>query len=82
MDEIGKDANGLTLHLSQVDFGIARQSLNEVTNGIKIADSEFAARLGGSRSEPGISCICSGTPSTLQECRMERAPARQLIRGE
>lgn len=51
MDKTGEDAKGLTLRLSQTEFVIARQSLNEVTNGIRISDPEFVDRLGGSRSE-------------------------------
>lgn len=51
MEKIADDANGAIIRLSGTEFRIVNNSLNEVTNGIRIPDAEFVARLGGSRME-------------------------------
>ena len=53
MEKIAGDADGVIIRLSRTEFRIVNNSLNEVTNGIRIPDTEFVARLGGSRMETG-----------------------------
>lgn len=53
MEKIASDAGGVTIRLTRTEFRILNNSLNEVTNGIRISDAEFVARLGGSRMETG-----------------------------
>jgi hypothetical protein len=51
MDKVVQSTDEATVRLSRREFQTARQSLNQVTNGIPIPDPEFVARLGGSRLE-------------------------------
>lgn len=51
MEAVSRDANSVTVRFCRTEFRIARQSLNEVSNGIRIPDADFVARLGGSRME-------------------------------
>lgn len=51
MDKLGEDADGVTVRLSEMEFSIANNSLNEVSHLIRIPDADFVARLGGTRSE-------------------------------
>jgi hypothetical protein len=51
VERISADAGEVTLRLSRTEFRIANNSLNEVTNGIRIPESEFEERLGGDREE-------------------------------
>jgi hypothetical protein len=51
VDQIAEDADGVTVRLCRTEFRIVNNSLNEVTNGIRIPESEFEDRLGGPREE-------------------------------
>ena len=51
MEKIAESADGVVLRLSETELRIANNSLNEVTNGIRIPESEFEDRLGGPREE-------------------------------
>ncbi len=51
MEKLGEDADGVTVRLSEMEFSIANNSLNEVSHLIRIPDADFVARLGGTRSE-------------------------------
>jgi hypothetical protein len=51
MEQITVDTEGVTIRLSKTELGLVNNALNEVVNGVDIADSEFRTRLGESRSD-------------------------------
>jgi hypothetical protein len=51
VDKLAEDLETVTLRLSKWEFRVVGNSLNEVTHGIHIPESEFSDRLGGPRSE-------------------------------
>ncbi len=51
MEQITVDTEGVTIRLSKAELGLVNNALNEVANGVEIADSEFRTRLGESRSD-------------------------------
>lgn len=51
MEQITVDTEGVTIRLSKTELGLVNNALNEVANGVEIADSEFRTRLGESRSD-------------------------------
>ncbi len=51
MDKLAEDTDGVTVRLSEMEFAIVNNSLNEVSNGVRIPESEFEDRLGAPRTE-------------------------------
>jgi hypothetical protein len=51
MEQITVSSEGITIRLSKSELGLVNNALNEVANGVEIADSEFQTRLGESRSD-------------------------------
>lgn len=51
MDKIVEDTEGVTLRFSEDEFVIVNNSLNEVSNLLRIPESAFEDRLGGPREE-------------------------------
>ncbi len=51
MEQIAVDTESVTIRLSKTELGLVNNALNEVANGVEIADSEFRTRLGESRSD-------------------------------
>ncbi len=49
MEELKIDTDGATVRLSKAEIGLVNNALNEVANGVDIAEFEFKARLGESR---------------------------------
>lgn len=76
MEKIASDAGGVTIRLTRTEFRIANNSLNEVTNGIRIPDTEsldWVARAW----KPGSLCIGSRTPRTPRDWSRRRDQAKR-----
>jgi hypothetical protein len=50
MERVAVDTDGATIRVSRSELGLINNALNEIANGVEIADSEFQTRLGESRS--------------------------------
>ncbi len=51
MELVALDTDVVTLRLNRFELGVINNALNEMANGVDIADSEFQSRLGGSRPD-------------------------------
>jgi hypothetical protein len=51
MEQITVDAESVTIRLSRTELSLVNNALNEVANGVEIADPEFGTRLGQPRSD-------------------------------
>jgi hypothetical protein len=51
VEELLIDGDSATIRLSKVELGLVNNALNEVANGVDIAEFEFKTRLGESRED-------------------------------
>jgi hypothetical protein len=51
MQRLQIDGDGATIRLSKAELGLVNNALNEVANGVDIAEFEFKTRLGESRED-------------------------------
>jgi hypothetical protein len=51
LEQIAINKRGATLRLSEAELRLLKNTLNEVTNGVRINEVEFQTRLNGSRTD-------------------------------
>jgi hypothetical protein len=51
MQELQIDEDGAKVKLSKAELGLVNNALNEIANGVDIAEFEFKTRLGESRQD-------------------------------